>query len=97
VQGLVARIMTAAGFSGAHDTVLPESIKDAINDTGFFDSIPLWAVTLLGNLFITVLSFIMIMSVYGRFLKLYGSVEKQLKSRHNQSVQTLVQNIANVI
>ena len=71
VQGLIARIMTAAGFSGAGDTVLPESIKDAINNTGFFDSIPLWAVTLLGGLFITVLSFIMIMSVYGRFLKLY--------------------------
>lgn len=68
---LFARIMTAAGFSGAGDTVLPQSIKDAINDTGFFDSIPLWAVTLLGGLFITVLSFIMIMSVYGRFFKLY--------------------------
>ena len=71
VQGLIARIMTAAGFAGAGDTVLPQSIKDAINNTGFFDSIPLWAVTLLGGLFITVLSFIMIMSVYGRFLKLY--------------------------
>lgn len=32
-----------------------------------FESIPLWAVTLIGGLFITVLSFIMIMSVYGRF------------------------------
>ena len=71
VQGLIARIMTASGFAGANDTVLPESIKDAINATGFFESIPLWAVTLLGGLFITVLSFIMIMSVYGRFLKLY--------------------------
>lgn len=71
VQGLIARIMTSAGFTGAGDTVLPESIKTAINNTGFLDSIPLWAVTLLGGLFITVLSFIMIMSVYGRFFKLY--------------------------
>lgn len=71
VQGLIARIMTASGFSGAGDTVLPESIKTAINNTGFLDSIPLWAVTLIGGLFITVLSFIMIMSVYGRFFKLY--------------------------
>lgn len=37
----------------------------------FFESIPLWAVTLIGGLFITVLSFIMIMTVYGRFFKLY--------------------------
>ncbi|MDF1494551.1 hypothetical protein [Caproiciproducens sp. CPB-2] len=71
VQGLIARIMAASGFSGAEDTILPDSIKTAIENTGFFDSIPLWAVTLLGGLFITVLSFIMIMSVYGRFLKLY--------------------------
>ena len=71
VQGLIARIMTVAGFSGAGDTVLPESIKTAINNTGFLDSIPLWAVTLPGGLFITVLSFIMIMTVYGRFFKLY--------------------------
>ena len=43
----------------------------AVEDCGFFESIPLWAVTLIGGLFITVLSFIMIMSVYGRFFKLY--------------------------
>lgn len=71
VQGLIARILTASGFSGAEDTILPDGIKTAIENTSFFDSIPLWAVTLLGGLFITVLSFIMIMSLYGRFLKLY--------------------------
>lgn len=54
VQGLISTIMTASGFSGAGDTVLPENIKTAINNTGFFDSIPLWAVTLIGSLFITV-------------------------------------------
>ena len=31
---------------------------------GFWDSIPLWAVTLLGGLFITVLAIIMILTVY---------------------------------
>ena len=38
---------------------------------GFLESIPLWLVTLLGSLFITVLAFIMILTVYGRFFKLY--------------------------
>ena len=71
VQGLVSKIMVTAGFSGADNTVLPESIKDAINACNFMEQIPLCAVTLLRSLFITVLSFIMIMSVYGRFLKLY--------------------------
>lgn len=44
---------------------------DKINNVGFWDSIPLWAVTLLGGLFITVLSFIMILTVYSRLFKLY--------------------------
>lgn len=71
VQGLMSRIMTSAGIGGATSTVLPDSIRTAIDNTGFFESIPLWAVTLIGGLFITILSFIMIMSVYGRFFKLY--------------------------
>ena len=71
VQGLISTIMTAAGFGSAAQTVLPAEIVTAIESCGFFESIPLWAVTLIGGLFITVLSFIMIMTVYGRFFKLY--------------------------
>ena len=48
-----------------------QEIADAIGDVGFFASIPLWLVTLLGSLFITVLAFIMILTVYGRFFKIY--------------------------
>ena len=68
VQGMISTIMNAAGFGSAQQTVLPQEIVTAVEDCGFFESIPLWAVTLIGGLFITVLSFIMIMSVYGRFL-----------------------------
>ena len=71
VQGLVSTIMNAAGFGSAQQTVLPQEVIDAVESCGFFESIPLWAVTLIGGLFITVLSFIMIMTVYGRFFKLY--------------------------
>ena len=71
VQGLVSTIMNAAGFGSAQQTVLPQEIIDAIESCGFFESIPLWAVTLIGGLFITVLSFIMIMTVYGRLFKLF--------------------------
>ena len=71
VQGLVSTIMTAAGFGTAQKTVLPAEIVTAVESCGFFESIPLWAVTLIGGLFITVLSFIMIMSVYGRFFRIY--------------------------
>ena len=71
VQGLISTIMNAAGFGAAQETVLPAEIVTAVENCGFFESIPLWAVTLIGGLFITVLSFIMIMTVYGRFFKLY--------------------------
>ena len=71
VQGVISTIMTAAGFGSAPNTILPDAIITAIKGCSFWESIPLWAVTLIGCLVILVLSFIMIMSVYGRFFKLY--------------------------
>lgn len=71
VQGIISTIMNSAGFGTTTEAVLPAEIVQAVEDCSFLDSIPLWAVTLIGSLFITVLSFIMIMSVYGRFFKLY--------------------------
>lgn len=71
VQGTIGTIMNAAGFGSAAQTTLPAEMITTIEDCGFFESIPLWAVTLIGGLFITVLSFILIMTVYGRFFKLY--------------------------
>lgn len=70
-QGVIANIMSASGIARSSSTTLPQSIIDAIENCGFWESIPLWAVTLIGGLFITVLSFIMILSVYGRFFKIY--------------------------
>ncbi len=71
VQGVISKIMATSGLSSTSDMILPESIIQAIEDCGFWESVPLWAVTLIGSLFITVLSFVMIMTVYGRFFKLY--------------------------
>lgn len=72
IQGIISSIMNAAGYgSVAATTVLPTEIVTAVEECGFFESIPLWAVTLIGGLFVWVLSFIMILSVYGRFFKLY--------------------------
>ena len=71
VQGMVSTIITRSGLSGSTGTTLPQEIIDKINDVGFWDSIPLWAVTLLGGLVIIVLSFVMILTVYARLFKLY--------------------------
>lgn len=67
VQSTIGTIMTSAGLETATQTVLPDEMVTAIENCGFWESIPLWAVTLIGGLFITVMSFIMILTVYGRF------------------------------
>lgn len=71
VQGLVETILDSVGFTSGSPTVLPPSMITAIEEVSFLDSIPLWAVTILGGLAITILSFIMILSVYGRFFKIF--------------------------
>lgn len=70
-QGVIETIMDSAGVFTTNQAVLPAEMITAIEDCGFFESIPLWAVTLIGSLVITILSFIMILTVYGRFFKIY--------------------------
>ena len=70
-QGAIQTIMGASGLSAMEASTLPAEIATTIEDVGLLESIPLWAVTLLGSLFIWVLSLVMILTVYGRFFKLY--------------------------
>lgn len=71
IQGVIGTILNAAGLGQPEAEFLPQEIVTAIEECGFFDSIPLWAITLIGGLFVWVLSFVMILNVYGRFFKLY--------------------------
>ena len=71
VQGVISTIMNNSGLGRVGETTLPNSIITAIESVSFIESIPLWAVALICSVVITVLSFIMILSVYGRFFKLY--------------------------
>ena len=71
VQGITGTIMNSSGFGTPQGTTLPAEIVTAVEACSFFESIPLWAVTLIGSLFIWVLSFVMILTVYGRFFRLY--------------------------
>lgn len=72
IQGVVSTIMGSSGMDGSSQALsIPEEMIESIENVGLLDSIPLWIVTLLGSLLITVLSFIMILTVYGRMFKLY--------------------------
>ena len=70
-QGAISTIMDASGLTAMTATTLPTEMVTTIESVGFLDSIPLWAITLLGSLFIWVLSLVMILTVYSRFFKLY--------------------------
>lgn len=70
-QGILIKIMGASGLTNLDTIILPNEMVQAIENCSFFESIPLWAVTLIGSLFITIMSFILIMTVYGRFFRLY--------------------------
>lgn len=72
IQGVVSTIMESSGMDGSTQALtIPQEMVESIESVGLLDSIPLWIVTLLGSLLITVLSFIMILTVYGRMFKLY--------------------------
>ena len=70
-QGMVSSIISSSGLSALTATTLPDEMVTIIEDVGLIESIPLWAVTLLGSLFIWVLALVMILTVYSRFFKLY--------------------------
>ena len=57
-QGVTAKIISTANITFNSKSTLPSSIITAVESCCFFESIPLWAV-------------IMIMTIYGRFFKLY--------------------------
>lgn len=69
--GVVQSVMGSMGGMTAASVSVPQEMITTIESVGFLASIPLWLVTVLGSLFITVLSFILIMTVYGRFFRLY--------------------------
>ncbi|MBP5303920.1 MAG: hypothetical protein J6Z00_03435 [Clostridia bacterium] len=71
VQGIISTVVQKTGVLESQVGSLPKEMVDAIEGCSFFESIPLWAVTLIGGLLIWVLSFVMILTVYGRFFKLY--------------------------
>jgi len=69
--GIISSVAGNLGTLTGAAVTLPDEIRTAISEVGFLASIPLWLVTILGSVFITVLSFIMILTVYSRFFNLY--------------------------
>lgn len=70
-QGILGTVGRSLAGLESLTATLPDYVATSITEVGFFESIPLWIVTLLGSLFIIVLSFLMLLTIYGRFFRLY--------------------------
>ena len=69
-------IMDASGLTVLSSSGLPGEMVMIREDVSFLDNTPLWAVTLLGSLFIWPLSLVMILAVYSSAEKMdWGLVE----------------------
>ena len=71
VQGVINTIISTNGFGSTTVLVVPADIATAVNELTFLESIPVWAVSLITSLAVFVLALVMVMTVYGRFFKLY--------------------------
>ena len=69
-QGMLATVMTVSG-EVITDNALPESILTAIEECSLLPSIGILAISLIGMLVIVVLSFILVITVYGRMFRIY--------------------------
>lgn len=67
-QSLVRDLNNSVSFS---NTEVPQEIVTAVSDVGFLEKIPILIVSLLGSIAILVASFIVLLTVYGRFFKVY--------------------------
>lgn len=70
VQGIVVSIGDKIG-TGALEASVPTDVKEYLDGFGFFDSIFPWVLALLGSLIIAVLSFMILLTIYSRFFKVY--------------------------
>lgn len=70
-QGILNNISGHAGGVLTGGITLPDAIAQKIDQCSFLDSIPLWIVALIGALLVTVLSFVMILTVYSRIFKIF--------------------------
>lgn len=71
IFNLIKGVITGIGTLTVTTPIAPSGVQAALDDLGFFKSIPAWLIVLLGTLLIVALSFIVVLQVYGRFFKVY--------------------------
>lgn len=67
-QSLVADLNVSVSITA---TPVPNEIRQAVANLGWLEELAVWIVSLLGSLAITVATIIILLTVYGRFFKVY--------------------------
>jgi len=71
VQGIIRTIMQTASIEGASEVTVPESLIQAVEGSSLLDGMGLWILTLIGCIAVFAITFMLVMTVYGRIFKLY--------------------------
>ncbi len=71
IQGIMTQVLLSSHVYIDGGVTMSDSVIMKIEACGFFESIPLFIVALIGALLITVLSCVLLLTVYSRFFKLY--------------------------
>lgn len=86
--GIIVTVMSGMGGSVSTADTLPGEIVTAIEGLGLLESIPLWLVSLLGSLFITVMSFILLSISQGDAAELLRRLPVDLFPERRAVVET---------
>lgn len=70
VRGVIAEVAEAGNMRVSNLSV-PDNVTEAISDAGLIEGLEIWVVALIGSLVITVLSWIILLTIYGRLFKLF--------------------------
>ncbi len=70
-QGVMRTISGSLSSITGSISALPDDVVQAINNTSFIESIPLWFISLIASIIVIALSFMLLFTIYGRFFKVY--------------------------
>ncbi len=72
VQGIIRDITASSSIGTALEFAIPSDVMNTFSDIGILDgAIPLWAVCFISHIAFIVIGFVLLLTVYGRFFRIY--------------------------
>ena len=72
IQGIIADITDTSSIGTALEFVIPSDVQSTFEGIGILDgAIPVWAVCFISHLAMIVIAIILLLTVYGRFFRIY--------------------------